>query len=229
MRHVKTTLAVLGAATILVLAANTIAVAATGQPFLLGKSNSANNVTALTRTTSGSALKLQTATSTNPPLTVNGGGKVTNLNADKVDSYDSSVLLNKTTIFSRYINTTATSGFTLYTPTLPAGSYQVTAKGWIYGPTAGPPAYIICYARFGSPLVEQVMTVQSNGFYSVNLSGVLATQSADEITITCDGPTGNYVSYVDDTFQLSVTKIGAPVYADFAAGRVKAPRTTAAK
>lgn len=229
MRHVKTTLAVLGAATILVLAANTIAVAATGQSFLLGKSNSANNITALTRTTSGSALKLQTATSTNPPLTVNGGGKVTNLNADKVDSYDSSVLLNKTTIYSRYVSTSATNGFTLYTPTLPAGSYQVTVSGWLYGPTAGPPAFINCFARFGDPLIEDIMTVQTNGFYSVHLGGVLATDTADEITITCDGPVGNYVSYVDDTFQVSVTKIGAPVYADFATGRVKAPRTTAAK
>ena len=67
MRHLKTILAVLGAATILVLAANTVVLAATGQSLVLGKSNSANTATSLQRTTGGAALKLVTETSSSPP------------------------------------------------------------------------------------------------------------------------------------------------------------------
>ena len=85
---VSTLLTVIGAVTVLVLATNSISLAATGKAFILGKSNSANRITALTRTTAGPALKVVTKSSANPPLTVNGKGKVVNLNADKVDGFD---------------------------------------------------------------------------------------------------------------------------------------------
>jgi hypothetical protein len=90
MRHLKTTLAVLGAVTVLVLAGNSIAMAATGKAFILGKGNSANKMTSLSRTTAGSALKLKTTTSAAAPMVVNGRGKVGNLNADLLDGKDSS-------------------------------------------------------------------------------------------------------------------------------------------
>jgi hypothetical protein len=72
MRHLKTTLAVVGAAVILALAGNTVALAATGQNFLLGKTNLASTVTTVERTTAGPAFK------------------ITNLNADKLDGLSSS-------------------------------------------------------------------------------------------------------------------------------------------
>lgn len=90
MRHLKTTLAVLGAVTILVLASNTVAIAATGKGFILGKINSANKQTTLTRTTNGPVLKLNAKSATGTPLAVRGSGKVANLNADKIDGKDSS-------------------------------------------------------------------------------------------------------------------------------------------
>jgi hypothetical protein len=90
MRHLKTFLTVLGAVTVLVLAGNTVALATTGHSFILGKSNSANKLTSLSRTTSGPALKVTTKRSSNPPFQVNGKGKVTNLNADMIDGKDSS-------------------------------------------------------------------------------------------------------------------------------------------
>jgi hypothetical protein len=80
-----TLLTVIGAVTVLVLAGNTVALAATGHGFLLGKSNTATKETALSRTTAGTALKVTTKSSTSAPLAVNGKGKVTNLNADAVD------------------------------------------------------------------------------------------------------------------------------------------------
>jgi hypothetical protein len=89
-RTLKTALTVIGAVTVLVLAANTVAYAATGGKFILGKSNSANKQTTLTRTTLGPALKLNTKSGNNAPLATNGKGKVVNLNADSLDGKDSS-------------------------------------------------------------------------------------------------------------------------------------------
>ena len=87
---VSTLLTVIGAVTVLVLASNTVALATTGHSFILGKANSANKITSLTRTTAGPALKVVTKSSANPPLTVNGKGKVANLNADLLDGLSSS-------------------------------------------------------------------------------------------------------------------------------------------
>jgi hypothetical protein len=92
MQKLKTFLTVFGAVTVLVLAANTVAFAATGGKFILGHTNKANKVSTLKRTTSGSALTLITKSSANAPLTTNGRGKVANLNADLLDGLDSSAL-----------------------------------------------------------------------------------------------------------------------------------------
>lgn len=90
MHRLKTFLTVIGAVTILVLAANTVAYAATGGKFILGKTNKANKVSTLKRTTNGPALNLVTKSSTSAPFTANGLGKVTNLNADLLDGMSSS-------------------------------------------------------------------------------------------------------------------------------------------
>jgi hypothetical protein len=73
--------------------------AATGGNFILGQSNSATSTTALSAGPTGPAFKAtNTSTGTagsfnvaagHPPLTVNSGTKVTNLNADKLDGLDS--------------------------------------------------------------------------------------------------------------------------------------------
>jgi hypothetical protein len=96
MRHLKTFLTVIGAVTILVLAANSAVYAATGGKFILGKTNKANKVSTLKRTTSGAALNLVTKSSSNAPLSTNGKGMVANLNADKVDGLDASALRSST-------------------------------------------------------------------------------------------------------------------------------------
>jgi hypothetical protein len=80
--------------------------AATGSNFILGQPNSASSTSSLsapvaakalqvTNTSTGSgatALGLNVA-SGHPPLTVNSGTKVTNLNADKLDGMDSSAFV----------------------------------------------------------------------------------------------------------------------------------------
>ena len=79
--------------------------AATGGNFILGRSNTASSTTSLSSSGSGPALKatntsIGTAGSFNvtaghPPLKVNSGTKVANLNADKLDGKDSTALLDK--------------------------------------------------------------------------------------------------------------------------------------
>jgi hypothetical protein len=63
------------------------AVAATGGKLILGRGNSATTTTTLTNS-KGTALTLA-APAGKAPLAVNGGTKVTNLNADKVDGLSS--------------------------------------------------------------------------------------------------------------------------------------------
>ena len=121
MRYMKTVLAVIGAATVLVLAGNTVALATTGHSLLLGKSNSADATTSITRTTSGSVLKLQSKSATNSPLVVNGTGKVTNLNVDKVDGLDGG-----TRALSWTYSGPVTGSHKFVLTGLPAGKYLIT-------------------------------------------------------------------------------------------------------
>ena len=82
--------------------------AATGGNFILGQSNSASSTTSLARTGANAGKGLQvsnTSTTTgatalglnvasgHAPFTVNSGTKVTNLNADKLDGFDSTGLI----------------------------------------------------------------------------------------------------------------------------------------
>lgn len=223
MRHLKTTFAVIGAATVLVLAGNTVVLAATGQALLLGKSNSANNVTAVSRTTSGSVMKLQSATSSSPPLTVNGTGKVTNLNADKVDGLDSTSLLNQTRVYKKAIlaDSSNSNGFTFNTGTVPAGDYLVNVSGWIYGPTAGDPG-IECYLKASTPSAhrEWFSPITSAGFYTLAIGGLLSLPSAQTLEFRCSGPTYDYNTYEDMPITIALTKIGQVINGSVSA-RVK--------
>jgi|SRR5690348_3846385 len=77
----------IGALTALVLGSGT-AYAATGGKFILGHTNSATSTTTL-KNTRGTALSLSSRPGT-PSLKVSNSTKVPNLNADRLDGYDSS-------------------------------------------------------------------------------------------------------------------------------------------
>lgn len=131
MRSFKTLLTVIGAVTVLVLAGNTVAFAATGHSFILGKVNKANKATTLKRTTNGPALTLVARPPSSAPFAVNTNGKVTNLNADTVDGLDSSAfapssLVSNTPIARGFVSTGA--GGTA--PSLATGSTGVSAVSW---------------------------------------------------------------------------------------------------
>src|SRR4051812_49144933 len=124
MRSFKTALTVIGAIVVLLLVGNTVAYAATGGKFVLGMTNKANKGSVLKRPTSGPAPQLGTPSSGAAPMGVNGKGKVANLNADMVDGYDSSQMVNSPTPFPKSISLGAPdTGFAMPTSTIPAGTY----------------------------------------------------------------------------------------------------------
>jgi hypothetical protein len=91
----------IGVMTTLVLAGNTVSMAATGDGFLLGKRNNADRVSIIERTTAGAALRLKTLNDEDPPFSTNGHGMVKHLNADKLDGLDSTELRDATTLQGR--------------------------------------------------------------------------------------------------------------------------------
>lgn len=135
MRRLKTVLTVVVAATVLVTCTDYAAFAATGKSFVLGKVNKANRQTTLVRTTTGPALQLTTRSSANPPLVVNGRGRVANLNADTVDGVDASALRSAGYVFTREV-TSPTSYLDLTVP-LPAGNYLVAFSADLNGADNG--------------------------------------------------------------------------------------------
>jgi len=131
MRSLKTLLTVIGAVTVLVLAGNTVALAATGHALILGKTNKASKATTLKRTTSGAALNLHTKSSASAPMSVNGTGKVANLNADTLDGLDSSALGTNGYVLTKDV-TVPTTDIDL-TITLPPGSYLLGYSAYLAG------------------------------------------------------------------------------------------------
>lgn len=195
MRHLKSVLAVLGAATLLVVAGNAIALAATGQSLLLGKSNSANNITAVTRTTSGSALKLTTTSSTVPPLLVNGKGKVTNLNADTVDGYDSTVLRDRSYVFLPKSFTDKQS--VTYTLPLPSGTYLISYSTFLAGAASGGVECFVIEDNVGAPDAVTaysafVHTAGQGWDPALTGSGLVTKKSTTTIYVICDAASGSF-------------------------------------
>lgn len=208
MRRLTLALAVLGATTILVLAANTVTLAATGQGFLLGKSNSANTYTSLTRTTSGTVLKLQSLSASNPPLTVNGTGRVTNLNADRLDGLDSSTLRTSTRVFT---STFTDQSEVAYNLPLANGTYLITFSSSFAGigtaavecavseiPTSGDP---------GRTVVHEGQTYSPSESSHAALSGAgTATKSADQnVFVSCRTDTGTWSNNANNPLIITAT------------------------
>ncbi len=131
MHRFKAFFAIIGALTVLALAGNTVALAATGHSFILGKINKANTITTLKRTTGGPALKLRTTSSAAAPLAVNGRGKVSNLNADLLDGHNSSFFASGgyATSFSTPVTMTASGELhELMSLSVPSGKYIVVSR-----------------------------------------------------------------------------------------------------
>jgi hypothetical protein len=83
-----------------------IGYSATGGPFILGQPNSETTTSILTNP-NGSALSLRSPAGT-APLMVNNSAKVANLNADRLDGFDSSAFQKKLSTITRVSGPTFT-------------------------------------------------------------------------------------------------------------------------
>jgi FlaG/FlaF family flagellin (archaellin) len=189
MRSLKTLLTVIGAVTVLVLAGNTVALAATGHSFILGQTNKANKITTLKRTTAGSALQVKTTSSSAAPLVVNGKGKVANLNADSVDGYDSSALRTSTYSWVHAVSAVSSSNQIL---SLAPGSYLVGYDAYMPSAgTAGGDAGCYFYrVRSGNNTyyAETRQTTTAGETVSVSGNGLLSVAAGDVIHWYCYAP-----------------------------------------
>ena len=194
MRHLKTALTVLGAVTVLLLAGNTLAHAATGKPFLLGGSNSAGKQSTLTRTTIGPVLGLRVKSPASAPFTTNGRGKVANLNADRLDGLDAASLRTRSRVFTTTFAGAARAEIAL---PLAAGSYLVSYA--VYAETeSDAPVAVTCWVLEDRAGGIYDVRVASDGAdlavpwveHAVSASG-LVTKTADAtIRLVCEAPDG---------------------------------------
>jgi hypothetical protein len=189
MQRLKTFLTVIGAVTILVLAANSAVYAATGGKFVLGKTNKAGKASTLKRTTSGATLNLVTKSSANPPMTVNGRGRVANLNADKIDGLDSTALTTVPYVFTRRV-TTPTAAVIL-DASVPAGTYLVSYSASLNSQPSADLSHLDCYVE------------QRNGTTTTDVGETYATSGGSKF-MACSGSAlvtkkpgaGNYVQLI---------------------------------
>ncbi len=207
MHHLKTVLTVLGAVTVLVLAGNTIVLAATGQSLLLGKSNSANNVTALTRTTAGSALKITNQSAASAPFVTNGTGKVTNLNADKLDSLDSTQLATNTTVYTDSDFTTSHNTQSYWHFNVGAGAYAISYSVGVQPDTAG--ATVLCGFLSSPDAYAWESGQMENSYNGVWLSGTATKRftAAQTVHFFCNSSAPNWKLENEMPLQITVTKI----------------------
>ncbi len=96
--RIERTLAVFGAAALLVLGFDTITLAATGQSLLLGRINTAGATTTVSNTGASPVLNLLSGSTSAAPFTTNARGRVFNLNADKIDGLDSTQVIDRARI-----------------------------------------------------------------------------------------------------------------------------------
>ena len=205
MRRLKTIASALAVALVVVAAIDYTASAATGKAFILGKLNKANQQTILKRTTSGPALNLTTTTSASAPMTLNGRGRVANLNADLVDGVDSTTL--KTT---SYVYTTAVdSGVTdvIIAVPLPTGKYLVSYSATALN--AGTNAGCVLDRHDGLTVTE----FGGGGFagptgdgMSAGGSGFVAKSAGVTLTLHCFGGT-DLGTYAGQPIQIVATKV----------------------
>jgi len=96
--RIRTIVTTLFVTLMLVVSADYVAFAATGKSLLLGKTNSANKVTTVKRTTPGPAMKFQVKKPNTAPFATNGKKRVKNLNADRVDGRHGSALAGRSKV-----------------------------------------------------------------------------------------------------------------------------------
>ena len=221
--RLTTLLTVLGAVTVLVLAGNTVALAATGKGFLLGKTNTTSKATTLKRTTPGAALKVTTKKSTDAPFSVNGRGRVANLNADTVDGLDATSFATRYRpyVVRKTISTPTNSFFIDAPASLPPGYYMATYSMELQRTNGADIGYVRCLAGGTGPGGSTELTgatfAKSAGESYVYLTGsglVYKPKPNFGVNVQCYGPSGvlfNTPSPGLQPIQLVLQRVEAPI------------------
>lgn len=209
MRKLKTLGSALVVALVLVTCADYVSFAATGKSLILGRANYATKITSLSRSTSGAALKLHTASTSNAPFTTNAKGKVANLNADRLDGLDSSALVNKALVFTTSVNVPSATSITVTLPNVPAGKYLFNSDGFIYTTmTNGHGCYL--YVPSTSQYIYEWFPAEADNFFMPNGSGFVKVPTSQDLTYRCydnGGATANWVSLAAQPLQVILTPV----------------------
>jgi hypothetical protein len=224
-----TAAAVIGSATVLTLAANQVAVASTGHGFLLGHANSTKTLTSLSRTKAGPALQVHTTSSSSAPFSVNGRGKVANLNADLLDGLPASALQTKTYVFTHAI-TTAANNVTVQA-SVPTGTYQVGYSAYLNGAGVALGS-VDCYLEQNTSTPQYAgESAFTTSLAEAGLTGsaVLKKAPGDGLLLFCytgGAPATNFKTDPDEPIQLTLTPIDST---SMVTARQVAPAGRAAK
>lgn len=129
--RIRTGMAAIGAAAVLVAGIGAVGYASNGDALLLGKGNKSTKSTKITNKKSGPVLKLKTKSG--PALSVNTTDKIANLNADLLDGKSVEVIDPMSQLFA--IGTAGATGTGVptffQTTTLPAGTYEFFMGGTV--------------------------------------------------------------------------------------------------
>lgn len=219
----KSAVSALGIAMALVIGLDYLAFAATGGSFLLGKSNSASTTTSLSRTTNGPTLVLNSKAG-QPPLKVNRKVKAVNLNADLLDGREGASMLNRPLRWSTPISKPSASNIEVTLPSVPVGTYQLTASAFIYADTAGGVACYMEVPSTGRTLYEWFP--DSGDFIMPSQVGVVQVPTTQDLKYRCynnSGTTSTWTSLGSQPLEITLTRIdafqsGTPATARIGAG-----------
>lgn len=202
--RLRSALSALGIAMAMVVCLDYLSYAATGHSFILGRANSANAMTSLTRTTAGTALNLASVAGS-PPLRVNQSVKAPNLNADMLDGFDYTGL-SMARVFTRDI-TTAVSQFTMTIP-LPVGKYVVSYSAVLFG-AAGKPVWCRLNQYPGLQMVGE--SSFDGGTKPPGLSGTgFVTQTPQgHIDLDCGVQGGTFTTLQNEPIQVVAQTVAA--------------------
>ncbi|MCX6396764.1 MAG: hypothetical protein NTV23_09790 [Propionibacteriales bacterium] len=222
-----TVLTVIGAVTVLVLAANTVALATTGKAILAGKINTSSTLTSIVRTTPGTGLQVKTKSTANAPFAVNGTGKVVSLNADKVDGLDGGTRALKWIFTGTRGDTTdfALAG-------LPNGTYLVSYSVYFGSLSTADGLTSACYLRQtvnGGATVftgETNMTETATSYPGLSATALVTKGTGGSVVLNCSAPSGGtWTATSSEPVQITavpiagVTNKGAPTVSKVAARR----------
>lgn len=207
-------LTVIGAVTVLVLAANTVALATTGKAILAGKINTSSKLTSIVRTTPGTALQVKTKSTANAPFAVNGKGKVVNLNVDKVDGLDGG------TRALSWTYTGVSAQYRMFNLSgLPAGTYLLAYEVYMNSATAPAGTEASCYfVKTGtSTYGGETSSVLNNYYNALSGTALMSAASTGGISLGCrTSADGNWTASPSQPVRITaipiagVTTMGAP-------------------